>query len=616
MKVVNMSLFSDFSLKNELLKAIADLKFTEPTAIQNLAIPPALEGKDILAQAQTGTGKTAAFSLPLLSQLDSRPGIQMLVLTPTRELAQQVSDDIKKYGRYINVKVATIIGGKSYREQRKALDTAQVLVGTPGRLIDLLESGIANFEPRFVVLDEADRMLDMGFQEDLEKIATFMPEEKQVLLFSATFPKYILGLADVWLKKDAVRLKASNENSTNAAIEQFFSVVYNDEKDEALFRILQAHENAKAIIFCEMKRDADRVGSMLHKRGFDAFILHGDTEQRRREAIMQEFRRAKAGILVATDVAARGLDVADITHVINFQIPNSFDSYVHRIGRTGRAGKSGLAYTLITPSEEPQLFRFEKITGAKLKFAPVPSVSTIQKKQVENLKSQIGNLEIHPAFKAAAHNLIEQMEEGTSTGKEEIIARLLQKFLAQDFAAGPDKMGLTEDEFMNLRQRRRTGGSSSRDGGRPRFGGGGRSGGRSFGGRRSEGRGEGRDEGRSDRSPRRFEGGGEDRPARRFEGNSEDRPARRFEGGGEGRPARRSEGGGEGRPARRSEGGGEGRPARRFEGGGEGRPARRSEGGSDRPRGARFAAGSTRKESSEGGGRPRKSLGRGQNFSL
>lgn len=456
-----MSTFQELVSSEAILKSITEMGFTNPTEIQSKTIPEVMNGKDVLAQAQTGTGKTAAFAIPCLQKLTSDFGIQVLVLSPTRELAQQVGDEFKKLGKYINnAGVAVVVGGKSYAVQIREAKISKILVATPGRLHDLLRSKkIANFAPHMIVLDEADKMLDMGFADDLKAIMKFMPEERQTLLFSATYPPGVRNLADTILAKDAVHMRAESRVETNEDIEQIYCVLRSqDEKEGALLRLLEFYDAGKVIVFCEMKRDADVVGAVLLSKGHKAWILHGDTEQKRREEVMKSFRKCAKGILVATDVAARGLDVNDVTHVINYQIPNYQDSYVHRIGRTGRAGRKGVAITLLLRQDVRTLERWGQRIGVKAKFVEVPSLSSMKNKYLSNLTKKLENVVPEPSVLTAMAEMEEQF------GAEDLAARLLELMIKTQNLHGPEMIGMQQRDFVRTDSQRGERARSARSG--------------------------------------------------------------------------------------------------------------------------------------------------------
>lgn len=347
-----MDNFLSFGLPENILQAISRMQFTTPTPVQAQAIPPALEGQDIMATAQTGTGKTAAFSIPLICKLMEDPQAGAIILAPTRELAGQIADMIKQLAPSPDLKIALLIGGEAMPHQLKQLKRApQIIVGTPGRVNDHLKRGTLHLNnARFLVLDETDRMLDMGFGVQIEKILEHMPEERQTLLFSATLPQNILKLAQKYLR-DPVRIAVGTANAPTAQVKQDTLFIPDDKKYDELLNQLNAREGA-IIIFVKTKYGADRLALKLNKEGHRAEAIHGNLRQRQRERVIGHFRNEKYRILVATDVAARGLDIPHIEHVINYDLPQLPEDYIHRIGRTGRGGAEGHAVSFITPADK------------------------------------------------------------------------------------------------------------------------------------------------------------------------------------------------------------------------------------------------------------------------
>lgn len=373
--------FETLQLPQHILKAIASCGYTSPTPIQEKAIPLALEGKDLIASAQTGTGKTAAFILPALqrlsvpSQMTGR-GPRILVLTPTRELANQVTDAVRNYGKFMRVNSGAILGGMPYREQLQLLSKpVDLIVATPGRLIDHLERGRINLSRlELLVLDEADRMLDMGFSEDVDKIAAAAPKNRQTLLFTATMDNAMAKLAQRLLQ-EPVRIEIAGQTTTHEQIEQRLHVADNlQHKTRMLQHLIADGAVTKAIIFSATKRDADLLARDLHAQGHSAAALHGDMTQNARNKTIHNMRRGKIRLLVATDVAARGLDVTGISHVINFDLPKFAEDYVHRIGRTGRAGASGIAISFASLNDLNYLDRIERYTGQSLPMHVIPGL--------------------------------------------------------------------------------------------------------------------------------------------------------------------------------------------------------------------------------------------------
>ncbi len=353
--------FATFNLKSKVLKGIAEAGFKDPSPVQQSAIPLVLEGHDLIAQAQTGTGKTAAFAIPILNMLEQNSDIEALIITPTRELAMQISDEVFKLGKFLRTKTICIYGGQSIRRQIDLLQKKpKVMVATPGRLLDHLRNDrIANFNPRFIVLDESDEMLDMGFLESIEEIFRFIPRERQTLLFSATMPTPIKNLAKKILNNPK-SVKIAKVDITNTDIEQKYYIINENERDDAIMRLLDFVASKKCIVFTRTKKEADILADLLKSKGYKATALHGDMEQRDRRSAMSAFKENRVEILVATDVASRGLDISDVGYVFNYHLPLNPDSYVHRIGRTGRAGKKGVAITLVTPLEFKDLKRIKE----------------------------------------------------------------------------------------------------------------------------------------------------------------------------------------------------------------------------------------------------------------
>ncbi|NMA70135.1 MAG: DEAD/DEAH box helicase [Desulfitobacterium sp.] len=385
--------FGELDLSRQILQALSEMGFEEPSPIQKAAIPLALEGVDLIGQAQTGTGKTAAFGIPICEKANPRfQAVQALILTPTRELAVQVSEEINKIGRYRQVRPLPIYGGQSIERQIRALrhGRSQVVVGTPGRVLDHLNRGTLKLQHvKMVVLDEADEMLDMGFVDDIESILKQVPTEgRQMMLFSATMPPEIRKLAQRYMN-DPKSVAVSRDELTVPLIEQVFYETRERIKVDALCRIIDMEEIGQAIIFCRTKRGVDELVGALEARGYFADGLHGDLSQQQRDRVMRRFREGKVELLVATDVAARGLDIDNVTHVINFDIPQDPESYVHRIGRTGRAGRKGQAITLISPREYRQLRSIERLIKSRIVRKDLPTISDVSERQAENLKNQI-----------------------------------------------------------------------------------------------------------------------------------------------------------------------------------------------------------------------------------
>ena len=366
--------FSDLGIDSDIVAALASKGITQPFPIQEQAIPLALTGQDIIGQAKTGTGKTLGFGLPIIQTLGTDPahGAKALVVVPTRELAIQVAEDLTLASSNRNVQVVAIYGGKSYEGQVAQIDAgAQLIVGTPGRLIDLSNQRKLDLSKiECMVLDEADEMLDLGFLPDVEKLFAFTPAGRQTMLFSATMPGQIVSLARKYQNKPVhIRVNDPDEGHTKADIKQFFYRAHSMDKDEVVARILQAEGRGKTVIFTKTKRQAAKVADELADRGFSATALHGDMSQEAREKSMDSFRSGKRDILVATEVAARGIDVDDVTHVINYTVPEDEKAYLHRTGRTGRAGRTGIAVTFV---DWEDLLRWSNIDKALELNTPDP----------------------------------------------------------------------------------------------------------------------------------------------------------------------------------------------------------------------------------------------------
>jgi ATP-dependent RNA helicase DeaD len=380
--------FESLGLRPELLKTINDLGYEEPTPIQRQTIPHLLEGKDLLGQAATGTGKTAAFALPALQMIDTTAKVVpiALVLVPTRELAMQVSEAIFKYGRELGVKVTPIYGGQPIFRQLQALDRGvHIVVATPGRALDHIGRGSLHLGAiKTVILDEADEMLDMGFADDIDSILQATPVERQTVLFSATMPARINALARKY-QRDPVRIQIGRSDTTpgTALVRQSAYMVQRSHKPAALGRILDIEAPKATLVFCRTRTEVDQLTETMNGRGYRAEALHGGMDQPQRDRVMGRLRDGTAELLVATDVAARGLDVDTLTHVVNYDVPSAAESYVHRIGRVGRAGRQGVAITLAEPREQRLLFNIEKLTKQKIAIERVPTVADLRARQIE-----------------------------------------------------------------------------------------------------------------------------------------------------------------------------------------------------------------------------------------
>lgn len=384
--------FESLNLSEEVMTAIHDMGFESPTPIQERAIPVILEGRDMIGQAQTGTGKTAAFALPILSSIKSgERGIQCLVLEPTRELAIQVAESFVSFARHIEgFRVAPIYGGASYENQIRSLrHGAQVVVGTPGRLIDLIERGKLDLSGvRYMVIDEADEMLRMGFIDDVDWILSHTPQDRQNALFSATMPDAIRRIASAHLQ-DPEEVRIESRTTTATTVRQRYWVVSGVHKIDAMTRILEVEPYDAVLVFVRTKTDAEDVANRLMARGLACAALHGDIPQRQREKIIERLKSGSLDIIIATDVAARGLDVDRITHVFNYDIPYDAESYVHRIGRTGRAGRTGEAILFVSPRERRALRQIERVTRQRIEPMSMPTVADVNKRRLENFRNEI-----------------------------------------------------------------------------------------------------------------------------------------------------------------------------------------------------------------------------------
>ncbi len=435
--------FNEFNLKDLLQKAIDEAGFKEPSPIQEQAIPFVLAGRDIVGQAHTGTGKTAAFGLPILNNMKGNSGVEAVVIVPTRELAMQVSDELYRFGKFLGVNTATVYGGQAYARQIKLIENAGIIVATPGRFLDLLRGNKINIKPDYVILDEADEMLDMGFLDDIKEIFTFLPKERQTLLFSATMPVAIKNLAKTILNNPEF-ITLTKSDVTNSKITQTFYVVDERERDDALIRLYDYKNPTKSIIFCRTKKEVDRLSTFMVSQGFMAKGLHGDMEQRQREEAIRAFKTSKLEILIATDVAARGLDVNDVSHVFNYHLPFDSESYVHRIGRTGRAGKEGIAVSIVTPHEFRMLQKIEKSIGTKLEAKIVPNIDSVKEKKVTELKNQISSQEISEYALALVEDLKEEFDIST------IAFKLASMISASTLVQGNNNIGKSESDIKRL----------------------------------------------------------------------------------------------------------------------------------------------------------------------
>ncbi|RAX59201.1 DEAD/DEAH box helicase [Helicobacter monodelphidis] len=438
--------FNDFNFKSQLLKGIIEAGFKIPSPIQIEAIPYVLGGHDLIAQAQTGTGKTAAFALPIIQNLKNSGSIEALIITPTRELAMQISDEVYKLGRFCNTRTVSIYGGQSIHRQVDLLKKCpQVIIATPGRLLDHLRNDrMGNFSPSMVVLDESDEMLDMGFLDDIEEIFTYLPSYRQTLLFSATMPLPIKNLAKKILNNPKI-VKIAATEATNSDISQRYYIINEHEREDAIVRLIDSETPTKTIIFTRMKKEADNLSHCLKARGYLSGALHGDMEQRDRQQTIKLFKQGDIDILVATDVAARGLDISDVSHVFNYHIPLNSENYVHRIGRTGRAGKKGIAVTLATPLEFKEIKRITENTKAKIELYEIPTIAQTLKNAHSKLIAKMLTTEISDE----ALRLYEQLSEEMETSQ--LACKLLSVLLNNHAISGPNKIGLNKEDLAKIK---------------------------------------------------------------------------------------------------------------------------------------------------------------------
>lgn len=418
--------FEELGLKDSILKSIQDLNFDHPSDIQAKSIPISLQGKDIIGQAQTGTGKTLAFGAPILSNMGPKSGsIQTLILAPTRELAIQVSEELAKLCTYEKYKILAIYGGQSFDRQLSALKKGvDIVVGTPGRILDHINRRTLKLKNvKFLVLDEADEMLNMGFIEDIESILSNLSEERQTLLFSATMPRQIKNLAKNYMKKDLEHIAIAKKSMTVSKIQQYYFLVNQSNKFDSLCRILDVDNPTSAIMFCKTKKGVDELVDALHSKGYSVEGMHGDMKQSQRMNTLAKFKNGSLHFLVATDVAARGIDVENVTHVINYDLPQDIESYVHRIGRTGRANREGIAYNFATRKEVAFIRQIENHTKGKIVKRDIPTLADIFSAKSGSLIENISNVlqeDAYTTFMPMAKELINEY------GAEDVAASLLK----------------------------------------------------------------------------------------------------------------------------------------------------------------------------------------------
>lgn len=445
------SSFEQFPLCTQLQTAIQTAGYSKPTLIQNEVIPFVLSGRDVIAKSHTGSGKTAAFCLPALQLLLDHPDKTILIVTPTRELALQVCNEMHRFSQHFGITPAAIYGGEPLPKQLQRLkNDSRILVGTPGRLLDLFRSKhLRNFSPLLVVLDEADEMLNMGFFEDIQAIFSFVPKERQTLLFSATISPYVKKVSKQFLRNPEMIDHSSSEFSHDD-IDQIYYLVSERQRKLALLQIIKFHAPTKSIIFCNTKRQVDELSSELNQLGFSVLCLHGDMTQKDRQNSIESFRKSTQKILVATDVAGRGIHVTDVSHVFNYDIPNSLDGYTHRIGRTGRMGNKGKAITLVTPKESYSFKRLLQTKNREIHFSPLPSPDEVKIEQQKRFAQMIQDELIH----SEAHKILSFLQQEHSL--EEIALRLISQQWKKEAITSKENLHIPTLHDAGPRKKKRT----------------------------------------------------------------------------------------------------------------------------------------------------------------
>lgn len=431
--------FEELGIEPKILRGITDMGFEEATPIQSKAIKVILEGKDIVGQAQTGTGKTAAFGIPMLQNIDPKSkALQAIVLCPTRELAIQVAEEIRKLAKFLHgIKVLPIYGGQEISKQIRSLKAGtQLVIGTPGRVMDHMRRKTVKFDKvKMIALDEADEMLNMGFRDDIETILKQIPEERQTILFSATMPKAIMDITKKY-QTNAEIVKVVRKELTVPNIEQYYYEVRPKNKKEVLSRLLDIYDPKLSVVFCNTKRMVDELVSDLQGRGYFAEGLHGDLKQSQRDRVMNGFRNGKTEILVATDVAARGIDVDDVDAVFNYDLPQDDEYYVHRIGRTGRAGRVGRAFTFVVGKEVYKLRDIQRYCKTKIKAQPIPSLNDVQATRVEKIFDQVSDVIANEELDSYIRMIDDKVNEEDYTSID--IAAALMKIMLGNNESGQD----------------------------------------------------------------------------------------------------------------------------------------------------------------------------------
>ncbi len=455
---MNIMKFEDLQINDDIKRAVLEMGFEEPSPIQAQSIPVILSGKDVIGQAQTGTGKTAAFSIPLLEMINPEDkSLQAVVLCPTRELAIQVSSEIRKIGKYMHgIKTLPVYGGQPIDRQIKSLKGGvQVVIGTPGRVIDHINRRTLKLDNvKMVMLDEADEMLDMGFREDIEMILSKTPEERQTTFFSATMPKGILELTKRY-QKDPVHIKVVRKELTVPNIKQYYIETRSSNKLEVLCRLVDVYNPKLSVVFTNTKKGADELVSDLQARGYFADALHGDLKQTQRDIVMDKFRNGTIDILVATDVAARGIDVDDVEAVFNYDLPQDEEYYVHRIGRTGRAGRNGISFSFVFGKDMRKMRDIERYTKTKLVKHGIPSIADVEEKKVGAFFNQIKEV-------LEAGHLTKQLQwvESFCADSELDYSTLDVAAALLKLALGEEKQEIIEEKPRDRRERRSKGGDT------------------------------------------------------------------------------------------------------------------------------------------------------------
>ena len=425
LQIVLMNLFEQLGLDEPILKAISDMGFETPSEIQQKAIPTLLaNGADMVALAQTGTGKTAAFGFPLLQLIDTDSRVtQGLILSPTRELCLQIASELRNYAKYLpKVNVVAVYGGASIEEQARSLKKgAQIIVATPGRMQDMIRRNFVDISHiNYCVLDEADEMLNMGFYEDITAILSHTPQEKSTWLFSATMPNEVAKIARKFMRKP-IEITVGTRNQATNTVQHEYYIVSGRHRYQALKRLADANPDIFSVVFCRTKRDTQAVAEKLIEDGYNAAALHGDLSQNQRDLVMKSFRARQIQMLVATDVAARGIDVDDITHVIHYQLPDEIETYNHRSGRTGRAGKSGISMVILPKSEVKKIKTIEKMIGQPFEQKQLPSGMEICEIQLYHLANNLKNTEVNPAIDDYLPAIYKELKE---VNREELIKKI------------------------------------------------------------------------------------------------------------------------------------------------------------------------------------------------